>query len=122
MTASQNSSRTPTEVFEDHLMKRLAGDVEGDIKENYSPDVILLTGTGAFSGHDGVRESARQLTGYIGSGTFTFNHTLVKGPYAFLEWTANDKDRLVCDGADSFYIQNGKITMQSIHYSVTKKE
>jgi SnoaL-like domain len=113
-------TRTTTEVFEDHLAKRLAGDLEGDIRENYAEDVIFLTGTGAFEGHDGVRESARQLERYVGNMRYEYNHTLIKGDYAFLEWTAQGKSKMVADGADGFVIKNGKIVLQTIHYTVKK--
>jgi len=113
--------RTTTEVFEDHLARRLAGDIEGDIKENYSKDVIFLTGTGAFEGHDGVRKSASELGLYVGDIPYEYNHTLVKGDYAFLEWTAKGKDKVVLDGADGFVIKDGKIVLQTIHYSVVNK-
>ena len=110
--------RTTTEVFEDHLAKRLAGDVEGDIKDNYSKDVIFLTGTGAFEGHDGVRKSASELAMYLGDVPFEYNHTLIKDDYAFLEWTAKGDGKMVFDGADGFVIKDGKIVLQTIHYSV----
>ena len=113
--------RTTTEVFEDHLAKRLAGDVEGDIKENYAKSVVFLTGTGAFEGHDGVRKSAKELEKYVGNMPFEYNHTLIKGDYAFLEWTAKGDGAAVYDGADSFVIKNGKIILQTIHYTVTKR-
>ena len=113
--------RSTTEVFEDHLAKRLAGKTEEDIQANYAADIILLTGTGAFIGHDGVRSSAQELSKYVKDAEFVYDHTLVKGNYAFLEWTAETEDRMVCDGADSFVIKNGKIVFQSIHYSVTEK-
>ena len=112
-------ARTTTEVFEDHLAKRLAGDVEGDIRMNYSPDVVFLTGTGAFTGHDGVRASAKELTRYLPEDSvFEYRHTLVEGEYAFLEWTTHSNRGQVTDGADSFVIRDGKIVFQSIHYSV----
>jgi hypothetical protein len=112
--------RTTTEVFEDHLAKRLAGDLDGDIKANYSKGVIFLTGTGAFEGHDGIRKSAGELQQYVGNIPYEYNHTLIKDDYAFLEWTAKGKDKAVYDGADSFVIKNGKIILQTIHYSLNK--
>ena len=111
--------RTTTEVFEDHLAKRLAGDVEGDIRDNYAKDVIFLTGTGAFEGHDGVKKSAAELDAYVGNIPYEYNHTLIKDKYAFLEWTAKGKNKEVLDGADSFVIEDGKIVLQTIHYTVT---
>lgn len=113
---------TVTEVFESHLAKRLDADVEGDVAENYATDVVFLTGTGAFHGHDGVRQSARELEKFLGKGaSFEYRHTLIEGKYAFLEWTATAPGRQVYDGADSFVIEDGKIIFQSIHYSVTRR-
>lgn len=114
--------RTTTEVFEDHLAKRLAGDIEGDIAENYAEGVVLLTGTGAFEGHDGVRKSAQEFEEYVGNIPYEYNHTLIKGDYAFLEWTAKGDGKMVADGADGFVIKNGKIVMQNIHYTAKKPE
>lgn len=114
--------RTTTEVFQDHLTKRLADDLEGDIRSNYATDVIIMTGTGVFHGHDGVRHSARELARYLGKAPFQYDHTSIEGDYAFLEWTSRRKDRDVRDGADSFVIKDGKIILQTIHYSVTENK
>lgn len=111
--------RTTTEVFQDHLKRRLEGDVEGDIQANFAPNVVLLTGTGEYRGHEGVRNSASELAGYLGKdATFRYDHTLVVDGFAFLEWSANTEQGMVCDGADSFVIEDGKILFQSIHYTV----
>lgn len=113
--------RSATEVFHSHLINRLKGDTENDITTNYATDVLLLTGTGAYQGHDGVRQSATELSNNLGKGgDFRYNHTLVDGDYAFLEWTARSPGGDVCDGADSFVIQDGLIVFQSIHYSLQK--
>ncbi len=98
-------------------MKRLEGDVEGDIKANFSPDVIILSSYGVFKGHDGVRQSAARLAEDIGEAEFAYNHTQIEGNYALLEWSAKHTKRPVLDGADSFVVENGKIVLQTIHYS-----
>ncbi len=113
--------RNTTEVFEDHLAKRLAGKVDEDIQNNYSDEVVFLTGTGAFSGQGGARDSAAQLDNNIPKAKFVYKHTLVKDNYAFLEWTAESANGHIHDGADSFVIENGKIVFQSVHYTVTPK-
>jgi hypothetical protein len=110
--------RSTTEVFEDHLARRLKGDVGGDIAANYANDVVLLTGTGVLKGHEGVQQSAKMLEQYTKGMAFEYKHTLVDGKYAFLEWTAKGKDKRVCDGADGFVIEDGKIICQTIHYSI----
>lgn len=105
-----------------HLAKRLAGDIEGDIKQNYSSHVILLTGTGALHGHEGVRSSAAELEKHTEGMMFSYNHTLVEDEYAFLEWTATGNGKKVGDGADGFVIRDGKIIVQTIHYSVSDRD
>lgn len=112
--------KTTEEVFEDHLQKRAAGKVEADIETNYADDVIVLTGTGIFRGHQGVRDSAAELSHYLGRGEFDYRNKLVEGDYAFLEWQGKSGGRRVCDGADSFVVRDDKIVMQSIHYTVTE--
>lgn len=108
--------RTTTEVLHDHLSKRLAGDVDADIADNYAEDVTVLSGSGEFRGQEGVRMAADEHARLVGAGTFTYTQTLVSGEYAFLEWTA-DGESQVRDGADSSVIRNGRIVMQTIHYS-----
>ncbi|MGF2949087.1 nuclear transport factor 2 family protein [Microbacterium alcoholitolerans] len=109
--------RTTTEVIHDHLTKRLSGDVSADL-QNYDPNIVQLTGSGVYRGHDGVRACAAELDRLIGSGTFEYAQTVIEGDFAFLEWTADSGDSRVRDGADSFFVQDGVIVMQSIHYTV----
>lgn len=107
--------RTTTEVMHSHLMLRLKGDPDADIEENYHSDVVVLSRSGEFHGHEGVRMAADELSRLVDATTFAYNQTVVSGPYAFLEWTA-DGEQTVHDGADSFVIEEGLIVMQSIHY------
>lgn len=110
--------RTPDEVLEDHLHRAGSGDVEGDIAANYSDDIVLLTGIGVLSGHDGVRRSRAVLADDLPGGHFEYLTTLVVDEFAFLEWRGQAPDVHVEDGADSFVIRQGRIVMQSIHYTV----
>ena len=112
-------SRTTTEVIHDHLMKRMEDDLEGDIRDNMHPDVLLLTGYGTYRGHDGVRESAKLLGEVLAADSkFTYSRTVIEGEYAFLEWTASDANTCIHDGADSFHVIDGRIAMQTCHYTV----
>jgi len=109
--------RTTTEVIQDHLMKRLEGKVEEDIAENFSKDVILLSSFGTFRGHEGIKKSAEKLDRDMHGATFTYNHTQIEDDYALLEWSATLQDKSVTDGADSFVVKDGKIILQTVHYS-----
>jgi hypothetical protein len=111
-------ARSTREVFEDHLNKRMKGQTEQDIEQNYAEDVVLLTGTGIFRGREGVRQSAAELAHYVPDATFTYRTRLVEGENAFLEWEAQSSRGPVCDGADGFVIRDGRIVAQTIHYTV----
>jgi len=112
--------RTPTEVIHDHLAKRLAGDIEGDIKQNFDKDILILSSFGVFKGHDGVRASAKLLDEKVGDAVFHYNRTLVDRDYGFLEWSADSENVKVWDGADSFVVHDGKIVLQTIHYTAQR--
>lgn len=113
--------RSTTEVFEAHLECRKLGDVERDIRENYAADVILLTLTGVYRGHDGVRHTASQLQRYLPDGAFEYRIKHVLGEYAYLNWHGTSPEGEVRDGADGFHIREGRIVAQTIHYTIEKK-
>lgn len=115
----ESSTKRPAHaVFESHLALRLANDVEGDIAQNYSQDVVLMTCTGTFHGHDGVRASARELAGYLPEAKFTYVLRMVEGDVAYLVWTGQSAKGTVRDGVDTFVVREGKIVAQTIHYTV----
>jgi hypothetical protein len=116
--ATDLAARSTQEVYEDHLRLADEGDIEGDLARNVAEDVVMLTGRGVFRGHDGVRELARQLMEEIPSGRWTYVTRLFEGPMAFLEWTVDEGPFRIRDGADSYLVENGKIRMQTIHYTV----
>ena len=46
--------RSTTEVIDDHLRRREAGDLAGDLATNYAADVVLLCEHGPMAGRAGV--------------------------------------------------------------------
>lgn len=119
--AEGKAVKTTTEIVYSHLEFRLRGETGADICENFSEDVVILSSFGQFYGHDGVRNSARILSEQVPDGVFTYRQTTVENNFAFLEWTANAREEKVCDGADSFVIDDGKIILQTIHYTLHAK-
>lgn len=109
--------RTTTQVLHDHLMRRLSGDVAGDIEANYDPGVVMLTGSGIYHGHEGVADCADELARLVGKGTFRYDETLVCEQFGYLEWSAEGDAAHVVDGADSFVVRDGRIIMQTVHYT-----
>lgn len=114
------SGRSTTEVFEDHLRLRIAGQLEDDLRRNYAEDVVLLTCNSVLRGHDGLRESARRLREQLPNASYRFKARQVADDYAFLVWTAHSDSCCVGCGADSFVIRDGRIRMQTIHYDLVR--
>lgn len=118
--AKHPSARTPSEVFESHLALRKVHDLDGDIAANYAEDVVLMTLTGVFRGHAGVRASAAELHRYLPQGQYDYVLRMVEGDVAFLVWTGTSDGGEVHDGADTFLIRDGRIVVQTIHFTVQR--
>lgn len=111
--------RTAKEILEDHLSLSKNGTVEEDFKRNYAKNVILLSSYGIYRGYEGVKELAEILRKELPNASFEYKKVLVEGEVGFLEWTASSEKAKVEDGADSYIIRNGRIVVQTIHYTVT---
>jgi hypothetical protein len=113
--------RSTVEVFEDHLALAQAGEVETDIARNFAPDCVLLTSYGVFRGHEGVRKAAELLDQQIGKTKYAYRTRLWHGELAFLEWSASTDRASIEDGADSYWIHDGRIRVMTIHYTVNSQ-
>lgn len=111
-------SRTTLEVFEDHLERARRGDVDGDLRANYAPDVLLVSAYGIEHGPAGARRLADLLEEQLPGAQFGYTLELVEGDIALLEWTATADGAEVVDGVDSFVVRDGRIVAQTIHYTV----
>lgn len=111
-------SRTPAEVFDDHLSLAAEHRFDEDIERNVSPDAVILERRGIFRGRQGAQELAQLLEEELPDAPYVYTNRLIVGRFAFLEWTAEAASTRVRDGADSFVLENGWIVAQTIHYTV----
>ncbi|QZN84187.1 nuclear transport factor 2 family protein [Cellulomonas sp. C5510] len=110
--------RSTRDVVEAHLECRKAGDLERDLRENYAPDVVVLTwGEGAARGIDALRRSAHVLNTYLPVGSYEYDQVLVEDQFAMLQWRGRGRGTQVHDGADSYVVRDGRIVAQTIHYA-----
>lgn len=119
-TTESLKQRTTAQVLRDHLENRSKGDLDVDIDRNYHPGFVLLHLNGIERGHAGMRKSGRRLQAQLPGMEFVIVAQHVHGEYAYIEWTARSETNLVGDGADSFVIRDGKIIMQTIHYTLQR--
>ncbi len=113
------AERTPREVLEDHLHQAVAGDIETDLQRNYAEDLVVLTGFGVFRGHEGLREANRLLQRQLPGAAYRYRTQLDAGEIAFLAWSATANAARVDDGADTYHVRDGRIRVQTIHYTLT---
>lgn len=118
-----DSKRSAKEVFSDHLLLAREGAVAEDFSRNYADNVVVMTGWGVYHGEAGIRELADMLERELPEPEFQYTTELVEGDVAFLEWTGKSATAgtKVTDGADTFVIVDGRIAVQTIHYTVTEK-
>ena len=120
-SARQAATRKTLEVLTDHLNRRLAGDVEGDLEANYSQDVVYLCMYGKHFGHDGVRVMANLVATQLPDAEFQYPTIEAHEDFAFCEWTGLGEKTRVDDGADSYLVRDGKIVAQTVHYTVLRR-
>ena len=111
-------ARATCEVLEDHLALAQAGDIEADLARNFAEDCVILTSYGVFRGHDGCRRAARLLDEQIGRTYCNYDNKMWHDELAFLEWTADTPTARITDGADSYWVRDGRIQAMTIHYTV----
>ncbi len=112
--------RTPEEVFEHHGEVLGAGDLEG-IVSDYSDDAIFITPDGVLRGKDGIRQAFTRLIGDVPEAQWTLN-TVFADDILFLEWSAESAHAKVEDGIDTFVFRDGLIRVQTVRYSVQRKD
>ncbi|GIK00901.1 hypothetical protein Aspvir_004931 [Aspergillus viridinutans] len=121
-------NRAVSDIYWEHILLRYIGDVPLDIKRNYSRSLHLsLMGTfnEFFTGHEGIKESARLLNSKLPTTAYTIEGTVVDedGGWVTERWSYQDAyDIHVRDGIDSFLINSdkGKIMVKMINYNVEK--
>jgi hypothetical protein len=112
-------TRTTRQVIADHVRRRAEGDLDGDLRENYHPNVAILWCDEVLHGHDGVRRLARLQSRYHGDGTFHCHRLLTNDEMAVLEWSGlgGRTDTLTLEGTETFVVRDGLIIGQAVHYS-----
>jgi SnoaL-like domain len=111
-------SRSTSAVIEDHLRRAKAGDLEGDLRANYSPDVILIAAEATYHGHAGIRAAARFLEDQLPGHDYDYVTVRFENDIGFLLWTGRGGRKRVRDGADTFVVRDGSIVAQTVFFNV----
>lgn len=119
---TQAAVRSTREVLEDHLDRRRRGDLDGDIEQNYHPDVVCLSLTGVRRGAQGLREQAAELDEALPDATFRYRELIVADDVGMEVWDGGSKTAVVREGTDTFVVREGRIVAQTVHYHVDRRD
>lgn len=114
-------ARSTKDVFESHLLMTLNWGEKPDVQINYSPECVIISSEGIFYGHDGVVNALDKLNKKMHDADFLYTTKRYAGNIAFLEWQAEGDDYYIDDGTETFYIHDGFICAQTIHYTVRSR-
>ncbi len=117
--AGNTRRRGAAEVVDDHLRSRKEQRIEDDLT-NFAPDVVVLCARGIYRGYAGLRRLWQDIDEQIPAGRFSYGHPVAEGEAAMLEWQARGDGTLVEDGVDSYLVRDGRIVVQTIHYTVRR--
>jgi ketosteroid isomerase-like protein len=102
------------DVVEHHLTSFHAGDLEG-ILSDYAPGAIVFTPDGPLKGHDAIRGLFAAMLAEFGKpgASFSMQRQFVDGDFAYMLWTAQTADNRYELCTDTFFVRDGKISVQS---------
>jgi hypothetical protein len=112
--------RTPQEVFQHHGQVLGAGDIDG-IVSDYSEDAIFISPDGILRGKDGIRQAFVKLVGDVPNAQWELK-TVFADDILLLEWAAVSAHTKVEDGIDTFVFRDGLIRVQTVRYTLQRKD
>jgi hypothetical protein len=118
--AIMSDQRTPEEVFQHHGQVLGAGDLDG-IVSDYSDDAIFISPDGIVRGRDGIRQAFVKLVGDVPNAKWELK-TVFADDILFLEWSAESAHTRVEDGIDTFVFRDGLIRVQTVRYTLQRKD
>lgn len=118
--ADRDSGQQPVDESRHQRPRRQAAvaDLDGDLEQNYAPDVVVFSREGVRVGHPAIRETAAILATYVDAEHYEIVQLDRHGPMAYLRWRAHGEAGVAHDGVDTFVVEEGMIVAQTIHYSI----
>jgi hypothetical protein len=114
-------TRTPEEIFQHHAEALGAGDLDG-IVADYADDAVFITPDGVRRGPDGIREAFTRLLADVPDAAWELKTQIYVDDVLFLEWAADAAATFVEDGIDTFIFRDGQIRLQTVRYTLQRKD
>jgi hypothetical protein len=114
-------TRTPQEIMQHHGEVLVAGDLDG-IVSDYTDDAMLITPEGVERGKDGVRAGFVKLLGDLPNANWELPTMIFEDDVLLLEWKAESEKTKADDGIDTFVFRDGLIRVQTVRYTLVRKD
>ena len=114
------ATRTPRGVFEHHFAALKTGDVDA-VMTDYNEDSVVITPAGAARGVRAIREGVIMLLTAIPRATWQLTTQIYHGHILFLQWAADSRNTQINDGVETYLFKDGRIRIQTAHFTLQKK-
>ena len=114
--------RSTKDVIDNHLQCFSSGNLEG-ILSDYSTTAVLFTPEGVLKGLDGIKPLFQRMFAEFAKpgASFEMKQVSIDGEYAYIIWSAETAENVYDLGTDTFFVQNGKIVVQSFAGKITPR-
>lgn len=115
--------RSTQAVIDNHLKCFGSRNLEG-ILSDYSATAVLFTPEGVLKGPDAIKPLFQRMLVEFGKpgASFKMKQMSVDGQYAYIVWFAETAENVYELGTDTFFVQDGKIVVQSFAGKITPRK
>jgi hypothetical protein len=110
---SHGAAKTTDEVWNHHLDAWNKQSVN-DIVKDYDEKSILILNSQIFKGEEAIGHVFSQLFNIFNKGTSRIDAPVIKDRFVYLIWYLTPKGQSEFFGTDTFVVEEGKITLQTI--------
>ena len=112
----QETIHSAEETFAQHS-RALRSEQLDDIVATFHDDAIVIANKTAYRGFDGIRQAFAQLLSEVPQAEWEVDR-IWAGDVLYMEWKARSARAHIDDGIDTVIFRNGKIQVQTIHYTL----
>ena len=110
--------RDARQVYDDHWASICAGDMDR-VLADYADDAAFMRPNAVARGHAEIRGVFNELGDQLAGFDLAQESVTVDGPLVLFEWSGRNPDGRTAQGADSFYITDDRIRLQTLSYSIS---
>ncbi len=110
--------RDARQVYDDHWASIRADDIDR-ILSDYADAAVFIRPNAIARGHTEIRGVFGELGDELAGFDLTQESVTVDGPFVLFEWSGRNPDGRSARGADTFYVTDDRIRMQTLSYSIS---